>query len=104
MSKIIALEQLKICVSAAKEFAVNLVAALSDNVLTKTNTASYTPTNDYHPATKKYVDDNAGSAGEHLSETVASETGAHDLRLYNGVLQYNDNGTWKPLHISDLLI
>ena len=35
-------------------------AAVAD-VLTKTNTTSYTPTSDYHPATKKYVDDNVGS-------------------------------------------
>ena len=28
--------------------------------LSKTNTTSYTPTKNYHPATKKYVDDNAG--------------------------------------------
>lgn len=28
-----------------------------DNVLTKTNTTSYTPSANYHPATKKYVDD-----------------------------------------------
>lgn len=28
-----------------------------DTVLTKTNTTAYTPTSDYHPATKKYVDD-----------------------------------------------
>ena len=27
------------------------------NVITKTNTAAFTPTKDYHPATKKYVDD-----------------------------------------------
>lgn len=32
--------------------------ALTDNVLTKANTSSYTPTADYNPATKKYVDDN----------------------------------------------
>lgn len=32
--------------------------ANSSDVLTKTNTTSYTPTGDYHPATKKYVDDN----------------------------------------------
>jgi hypothetical protein len=31
--------------------------AKKDNVLTKTNTTSYTPTGNYHPATKKYVDD-----------------------------------------------
>ncbi len=29
-------------------------------VLTKTNTVSYTPTSNYHPATKKYVDDIVG--------------------------------------------
>ncbi len=29
----------------------------------KSNTSSYTPTSDYHPATKKYVDDNLGDAG-----------------------------------------
>lgn len=28
-----------------------------DNYLSKTNTTSYSPTGDYHPATKKYVDD-----------------------------------------------
>lgn len=38
-------------VSAAKE----LVG--SSDVLTKTNTSAYTPTQPYHPATKKYVDD-----------------------------------------------
>lgn len=32
-------------------------AAKTDQVLTKTNTIEYTPTEDYHPVTKKYVDD-----------------------------------------------
>lgn len=31
---------------------------LKQNVLTKNNTTSYSPTLDYHPSTKKYVDDN----------------------------------------------
>jgi hypothetical protein len=33
----------------------------TSSVLTKTNTTSYTPTANYHPATKKYVDDKATS-------------------------------------------
>lgn len=37
-------------------FAVKELVGSSD-VLTKNNTSAYTPTNDYHPATKKYVDD-----------------------------------------------
>lgn len=31
------------------------------DVLSKTNTTSYTPTGDYHPATKKYVDEHGGN-------------------------------------------
>lgn len=38
------------------------------NYLAKDNTTSYTPTGDYNPATKKYVDDNAGS--EEVTEYV----------------------------------
>lgn len=33
-----------------------------DTVLTKTNTTAYTPTSNYHPATKKYVDDSVANA------------------------------------------
>lgn len=33
------------------------IQALVEDVLVKTNTVAYTPTTDYHPATKKYVDD-----------------------------------------------
>lgn len=32
------------------------------NVLTNTNDRAYTPTRDYNPATKKYVDDSIASA------------------------------------------
>lgn len=34
---------------------------LKASVLTKTNTTSFTPTSDYHPATKKYVDDSVAN-------------------------------------------
>ena len=34
-----------------------ITVALDSDVLMKTNTSSYTPTSDYNPATKKYVDD-----------------------------------------------
>lgn len=35
----------------------NAKSYADDNFLKKTNTTQYTPTGDYHPATKKYVDD-----------------------------------------------
>ena len=41
----------------------------ADQVLIKTNTTAYTPTQNYHPATKKYVDDNSVSASEVLTKT-----------------------------------
>lgn len=42
--------------------------ASKDSVLTKTNTSKYTPTNDYNPSTKKYVDDNVKTytAGDNI--------------------------------------
>lgn len=42
------------------------IAKISD-VLTKTNTSSFTPTGDYQPATKKYVDD------KHIMLTITDE-------------------------------
>lgn len=53
-------------VSAAKEF------VYSSNVLTKNNTSAYTPTNDYHPSTKKYVD-------EQMLLLTISDTGHQEL-------------------------
>ena len=41
------------------------IKSVRTEFLSKTNTTSYTPTSDYHPATKKYVDDNAGSGGDY---------------------------------------
>ena len=41
------------------EFGSSFIVPDTSQVLTKTNTKSYTPTNDYNPATKKYVDDNS---------------------------------------------
>lgn len=38
------------------------------NVLTKDNTTEYTPTNDYNPATKKYIDDIVGPINTTLDE------------------------------------
>lgn len=49
--------------------------ANSADVLTKTNTTAYTPTADYHPATKKYVDGIAhGAIWGNLTGTLADQT------------------------------
>lgn len=53
-------------VFATKEF------VYSSNVLTKNNTSAYTPTKDYHPSTKKYVD-------EQMFLLTISDTGHREL-------------------------
>ena len=49
--------------------------AFTDDVLTKTNTSSFTPTGDNQPATKKYVDD------KHIMLTITDE--AHQQLISN---------------------
>ena len=44
-----------------------------DEVLTMTNETPYTPTGDYNPSTKKYVDDSMNAVLEHLSELGVNE-------------------------------
>src|SRR6056297_468673 len=47
------------------------------NVLEKDNTTEFTPTGDYNPATKKYVDDNAsGDLSESVIVNVSTEDSA----------------------------
>lgn len=50
--------------------------ALKSNVLELDNTDSFTPDADYEPATKKYVDDNAGGGG-----SIGGSTGSTDNAL-----------------------
>lgn len=47
---------------AISSFGFNNQYALANSVLSKTNTTVYTPSSDYNPSTKKYVDDSIQSA------------------------------------------
>ncbi len=65
------------------------------NILFKNNTITYTPTADYHPATKKYVDDNVKTytAGDNITiseDNVISASGGdiNDVGIYTWV--YSD--------------
>lgn len=61
---------------------------LNSNVLTKTNTSSYTPTADYNPATKKYVDDTIKTHYEKMTGYDATKTQV--LKNINGTLTWVD--------------
>ena len=65
-------------------------ANVSD-VLTKTNTTAFTPTADYQPATKKYVDDHSGVTYQlSMTNNVITLTGSDSstssvtLPVFNG--------------------
>lgn len=60
------------------------------DVLTKTNTSSFTPTGDYQPATKKYVDDSISTARSVGYMMQLTEIDASGL----------DEDTWYPVTIS----
>jgi hypothetical protein len=65
--------------------------ANTTDVLTKTNTTPYTPTGQYHPATKAYVDANAGGGAENTLIMARIENGVvYDIE---DILFYNDDGT-----------
>ena len=50
--------------------------SLTSSVLTKTNTTAFSPTGDYHPATKKYVDDSITAGGGYTDEQAQDAVGA----------------------------
>ena len=58
--------------------------ALKSNVLEKDNTDAFTPDADYEPATKKYVDDNAGGTPEGTVVKSTGETGTSKFLRVDG--------------------
>lgn len=63
--------------------------ANSSDVLTKTNTTTFTPTGDYNPATKKYVDDNKTNIVDDLN-TMDNTSALSALQGYNLRAQISD--------------
>lgn len=57
-----------------------------DNYLSKTNTTSYTPSANYHPATKKYVDDNIVNDTYSTSETATNKVWIDGKTIYRKVI------------------
>lgn len=58
--------------------------ANSSDVLTKTNTTTFTPTGDYNPATKKYVDDKVGSITVPIIDNLESDSTTSALSAKQG--------------------
>ena len=78
------------CLVGGSKYTLNMTKIVdTDTVLTKTNTTTYTPTANYHPATKKYVDDTiaANAGGDKLS----------DYDIYTIELPHNLKGTYPNI-------
>lgn len=72
---------------------IDVSYANADNVLTRNNTDEYTPTSEYHPSTKKYVDDKvAASPGGSKINVIHSITllTAEPAEIMNWVLKSDD--------------
>lgn len=84
---------------------------VNEAFLTKTNTTSFTPTGDYNPATKKYVDDNVKTytAGENItisednviSANVSSGTDANAVYTYYA--PYSDEDWFTEGNVANIL-
>lgn len=61
------------------------------NVLEKDNTTAYTPTSDYHPATKKFVEDQGLNINGLTTVTTIPDTA--EIPFYNPVSGVNENIT-----------
>ncbi len=44
------------------------------------------------------------SSNEHISNSSLDEAGVHNVRYYNGVLQYFDGNQWQAISIASLSI
>lgn len=68
------------------------------DVLTRTNTDEYTPSADFHPATKKYVDDEVGGQGFITSAALSTLTDVLVTGVEDGqALVYDEaNSQWIP--------
>ena len=84
---------------------------VNEAFLTKTNTTSFTPTGDYNPATKKYVDDNVKiyTAGENITiseDNVISSSvsgGTDGNAVYTYYAPYSDDDWFTEGNIANIL-
>lgn len=69
-----------------------------NNVLTKDNTTEYTPSADYNPATKKYVDDNMGASSS-VSDVYVLRVSAKDPLSSFTICTLNDKLSCDDLSV-----
>lgn len=84
----------------AEQNATQIQLIIADNVISATIVDGAVSKDKFNVELKNELN----SYKLHIEKVVVSESGAHGVRYYNGVLQYNDRGTWKPLSISGMTV
>ena len=87
------------CLVGSSKYVFNMTKIIdADTVLTKTNTTSFTPTGDYNPATKKYVDEavagvsgGSGGGADLTNYYTKAEVDALLQELRNEFVSANNN-------------
>ena len=93
------------------EMVMMMLEDSNNNFLAKTNTTSFTPTGDYNPATKKYVDDNVKTytAGENITiseDNVISANvsgGTDSNAVYTYYAPYSDENWFTEENVANIL-
>lgn len=81
------------------KFGSSFIVPDTSQVLTKTNTKSYTPISDYNPATKKYVDDNKYTLPIASEETLGGIKIGENLTIdKNGVISASGGTEVLPIY------
>ena len=74
------------------------IKAVRGEFLSKTNTTAFTPDADYEPATKKYVDDNAGGTPTVPSTAKTTPVDADVVTLWDSAASWaRKKGTWSNI-------
>ena len=83
-----------------------LLEDFSADVLKKDNTEEYTPTENYHPSTKKYVDDNISKLSEEIDDLDGLTYGIYvgDTQPTNGVMYWLDTSEDTPVEPDEPII
>ena len=79
----------------------NLSSALNNNYLNKTNTTSYTPTSNYHPATKLYVDNKVSNLASTKQDTLIAGT---NITIENNIISAVNAGGSGDIGDSNLQV
>lgn len=78
-----------------------LSSTLNSNYLNKTNTSSYTPTSNYHPATKLYVDNKVSNLASTKQDTLIAGT---NITIENNIISAVNAGGAGGLGDSNLQV